>query len=75
MNSGMTECGQCGYDSCQCEAIKERKQQQRIKDGKVAIESVWRAMGNLPRWKRKIVKWLWPDIIHAAQDLQDYYWQ
>ena len=75
MNGGLTECSRCGCDLCRCETIKQQKQQQRVKDGKVALESVWRAMVGLPRWKRKIIIWLWPDIIYAAEDLKEYYWR
>ena len=32
-------------------------------------------MAHLPRWKRKIIQWLWPDIIDVADDLREYYWQ
>jgi len=74
MNGGMTECGQCDCDPCRCEAIEKRKQEQRVKDGKVVIESLWRVMINLPRWKKKIIMWLWPDIINVADDLREYYW-
>jgi len=75
MNGGMTECGQCDCDPCCCEAIEKRKQEQRVKDGKVVIESLWQAMANLSHWRMKIVRWLWPDIIHVADDLREYYWQ
>jgi len=75
MNGGMTECGRCDCDPCCCEAIEKRKQKQRIKDGKVVIESLWQTMARLPRWKRKIIKWLWPDIIDVADNLKEYYWK
>lgn len=75
MNGGMTECGRCDCDPCCCKAIEKRKQEQRVKDGKVVIESMWQAMTHLPRWKMKIVRWLWPNIIDVANDLREYYWQ
>ena len=75
MNGGMTECGQCGCDPCYCKAIEKRKQRQRVKDGKVVIESLWQAMMmHLPSWKMKIIRWLWPDIINVANNLKEYYW-
>ena len=74
MNGGMTECGQCDCDPCRCEAIAERKQKQKVKDGKVVIESLWQVMIDLPRWKKKIIMWLWPDIINIADNLREYYW-
>ena len=74
MNGGMTECERCDCDPCCCEAIEKREQEQRVKDGKVVIESLWHTMAHLPSWKRKIIKWLWPDIIDVADDLKEYYW-
>jgi hypothetical protein len=45
-----------------------------VREGKIAIESMWQAMVHLPCWKMKIIRWLWPDIIHVADDLREYYW-
>ena len=66
------ECGMCDTSPCTC---KNDLRRQRIVEGKVALESLWQAFVHLPRWKMKIVKWIWPDIIHVAQNLQDYYWK
>lgn len=74
MNGGMTECGRCDCDPCRCEAIAERKRLQKVSEGQVVIESLWRTMVFLPNWKKKIIKWLWPDIIDVAEDLKEYYW-
>lgn len=74
MNGGMTECTKCDCDPCICAEITKHKQQQRILDGKIVIESLWQVMSDLPRWKRKIIKWFWPDIIQVADDLREYYW-
>ena len=65
------ECGMCDVSPCVC-AENERRQQ--IVDGKIVLESLWQAMAHLPRWKMKIVRWLWPDIINVADDLREYYW-
>jgi len=65
------ECSMCGTDPCVCKEVERRK---NIKEGKIAIESMWQAMAHLPRWKMKIIRWLWPDIIHVAEDLREYYW-
>lgn len=66
------ECGVCDCAPCIC---AERDRRKRISEGKIVIESLWQAMVHLSNWKRKIIKWLWPDIIHVAKDLQEYYWQ
>lgn len=66
------ECGDCNMAPCVC---KERDRRKRIKEGKIVIESLWQAMSHLSRWRMKLVKWLWPDIIHVSKDLLDYYWK
>jgi len=63
------DCSVCSTQPCVCAENK-----QRIANGKVVIESLWRVMINLPRWKKKIIMWLWPDIINVADDLREYYW-
>jgi len=65
------ECGSCGTDPCVCREVERNK---NVREGKIAIESMWQAMAHLPRWKMKIIRWLWPDIIHVADDLREYYW-
>ena len=66
------ECGECHCEPCTC---KEKLRKKRVAEGKIALESMYQAFVHLPKWKRKIVKWLWPDIIHVAEDLKEYYWQ
>lgn len=56
---------------CNCDKVERNK---RVRDAEIAIESMWQAFAHLPRWKKKIVKWLWPDIIHVAEDIKEYYW-
>lgn len=63
------DCSSCGTHPCLCAENK-----QKIADGKIVLENLWQAMSNLPRWKRKIIKWFWPDIIRVADDLREYYW-
>lgn len=46
----------------------------QLEKGKDCLESLFQALENLPRWKRKIIKWFWPDIIDVANDLREYYW-
>jgi len=65
------ECSMCDCDPCVC---SKREHNKNIQDGKIAIESMWQALAHLPRWKRKIIMWLWPDIIEVAKDLKEYYW-
>lgn len=74
MNGGMTECDACGCDPCRCREIGTIKHRRRVREGKVVIENMWRVMIDLPRWKKKIIMWLWPDIINVANDLREYYW-
>ena len=64
-------CGLCYSNPCVCD---EREYKKNIRDGKIAIESMWQAMAHLSRWRMKFVKWIWPDIVHVAKDLQEYYW-
>lgn len=66
------ECGVCDCSPCVCGA---RLRTERISEGKVVIESLWQAMAHLPHWKRKIIKWFWPDIIQVADNLKEYYWK
>ena len=66
------ECSMCDTDPCICKEVERNK---NVREGKIAIESMWQAMAHLPRWKMKIVRWLWPDIIDVADDLREYYWQ
>ena len=66
------ECGVCDCDPCVC---SERKRRKNIRDGKIVIESMWQAMVHLPKWKMKIIKWLWPDIKHVSEDMLEYYWK
>lgn len=65
------DCGICNCEPCVCDGQERKK---NIKEGKIAIESMWQAVVHLSRWRMKIVKWIWPDIIHVAEDLQKYYW-
>ncbi len=41
---------------------------------KNVIDQLYEALIYLPRWKRKVIKWLWPDIIKVADTLREYYW-
>lgn len=66
------ECNMCDMSPCVC---AENERRQRTVDGKIVLESLWQAMVHLPRWKMKIVKWLWPDFVHVASDFLDYYWR
>ena len=75
MNGGMTECGRCDCDPCCCKEIEERKQEQRVKDGKEALEVSWGVFTKGPKgWKRKIIQWLWPDLCRMADAIKEYYW-
>ncbi len=73
MNGGMTECNTCGWDPCICKQIAERKQKQRVKDGKVVLESLHHVMVNLPSWRMKIVKLIWPGFARVECEFLTYY--
>ncbi len=72
MNGGLTECSTCGWDPCRCTWLKEQKAQQRVKDGKVVLESLWSAT-QLSGWRLFFVKLFWPDIREVVDDLRDFY--
>lgn len=66
------ECGSCDTSPCVCAELEKRE---KIKNGQIIIESLWQAMSKLSRWRMKLVKWLWPDIVKVSNDMLDYYWQ
>lgn len=66
------ECG--GYDSdpCRCEEISQKE---KIKEGQVALEIAWDVFSKGPKgWRRKFIKWLWPDLSRMANAIMEYYW-
>lgn len=52
----------------------KKMNENRIRKAKIALESMFQALENCPRWKRKIIKWFWPDIIGVVTALREYYW-
>ncbi|KKL23640.1 hypothetical protein LCGC14_2423380 [marine sediment metagenome] len=75
MNGGMTECSVCDCDPCQCERINGKKVGLRIKSAAIVLESLWQAVVHLPRWRMRMVKWIWPDFTRVLCDFLDYYWE
>lgn len=65
------ECGSCGCDPCIC---AERRREERIRNGKEVLETFWQALVKLPKWKRSIIIWLWPDMVEVVDELRKYYW-
>lgn len=63
------ECGMCDMSPCVC-AQWERAA--RIKDGREAIQSICQANLHLRGWKRRVINWLWPDLLHVMDDIQEY---
>jgi hypothetical protein len=63
------QCGSCGECPCICPKCAR---EQRIKNGTTVIESLWQAITHLPRWKQKIINWLWPDMLLVAKDLKEH---
>jgi len=41
---------------------------------KDVIDKFYRALVLLPRWKRKLIMWLWPEIVEAANFLRKHLW-
>lgn len=66
------ECSMCDQDPCICTRLERAK---NIKEGKIALESMWQAMAHLPVWRMKIIRWFWPDIVRVIEDLKEYYWK
>ncbi len=56
-------------------SLENLKERERISEGKVVIESMWQAMSKVSRFRMKLIKWLWPEIVKVSQDMLDYYWQ
>ena len=67
-----TECGECGQIQCQCNF---REQLGTGMEAMAAIESLWHALAVLPRWKMRIVRWFWPEIMEVTNKLRQFYWK
>lgn len=67
------ECSDCGCAPCVCVTIA--REDRKIKSGKEALEVSWDVFIKGPKgWKRKIIKWLWPDLSRMANAIKEYYW-
>lgn len=66
------ECDDCDMDPCIC---GETYRKERIKEGKEVLEVSWDVFTKGPKgWKRKLIKWLWPDLSRMANAIMEYYW-
>lgn len=63
------ECGVCDMAPCVCRADARRR---RIKSGQEAIQSIHQAGLHLTGWRRRLVKFLWPDLLHVMDDIRAY---
>lgn len=64
-------CGDCTHDECQCpNKLKQNKDIDNISE---VIETVWNVFAIIPRWKLKIIRWIWPDILRAVESVKKYY--
>lgn len=42
---------------------------------KEVIDALFIALIQPKRWRRRLIKWIFPEIIHVAKILQSYYWR
>ena len=52
----------CGQHPCMCKGSAEDE----------VIEKVFQALMKPKRWRRKLLKWLFPEIIKAAAAMREY---
>ena len=64
------ECGQCDQSPCVC---KEVERNHRISSGIEVIETAANVFATMPRWRRLIIKLLWPEIRHIREALNEFY--
>ena len=64
------ECGRCGQAPCVC---KEIERNYRIADGKEVIETAWHVLATTPKWKIRIIRIFWPEILHVIEVMKEYY--
>ena len=65
------ECGSCGCYPCVCFKEKEIK---KITEEQEVIEIAWRIFATLPKWKLRLIRWFWPEILDVATAMLKYYW-
>lgn len=63
------ECGKCGKIQCTCKRLFEKNEEIET------IEKVVDILIKLKGWRRKVIKWLWPDICNMCKILKDYCWK
>lgn len=73
MNGGLTECSTCDRDPCICKALRKIKEEKRITDGRVVIETAFDIFAKVGRIRMILIKLLWPDIKKLSNDLYDYW--
>ena len=62
------ECEECGLIPCKCEEIKICKKREQFNAD--LLEQFYRVLTKPKRLRLKILKWLYPEIIHIADKLK-----
>lgn len=66
------ECGVCDCNPCVC---TERRQRKKIREGKDVLEKLDIALNAPGRRRRKIIMWVFPEIVSVASALRNYCWR
>ena len=62
------ECEECGLIPCKCKEIKIRKKREQFNID--ILEQFYQILTKPKRIRLKILKWLYPEIIHIADELK-----
>ena len=75
----MTECDICDCDPCQCKEIRWRKEHEikateLLKDFDEATDDLYQVLMKPKGLRRRLLKWLFPEITKVADSLRKCYW-
>ncbi len=74
MNGGLSKCVDCGCGICICDKVaKTLEDGFKTVTGRNVAEIGLDVFSKVRRWRRKIIKWLWPDLQRLSDALYNYW--